>query len=99
MQLHCPLLDILHLTPSGLLPSALLVELVSTTSISRRLRMEALFGRVTLTVVILLVEPVVVVLRRMIVGDRRLRLLWCKKFLLIVRGKSQRSVVVRASHL
>jgi hypothetical protein len=75
------------------------VELVSTTSISRRLRMEVLFGRVTLTVVILLVEPVVVVLRRMIVGDRRLRLLWCKKFLLIVRGKSQRSVVVRASHL
>jgi hypothetical protein len=54
---------------------------------------------VTLTVVILLVEPVVVVLRRMIVGDRRLRLLWCKKFLLIVKGKSQRSVVVRASHL
>ena len=74
MESHCLLLDTPALTPSGLLPSTLLLEAASATSISRRLQMEVWFGRVILTAATLLMETVLVLLLRMIAGDRSLRL-------------------------
>jgi hypothetical protein len=74
-QSHCLLLVTLAPTLSGQFPSTLLLEAVSVTSISRRLKMEVWFGRVTLTAVILLTATVLVLLHKMIVGDKWLLLI------------------------